>query len=100
MTSETLSAKQVLWRERLLAWQQSGLSTAQWCRQQQLPEHQFFYWKRKLKSGTTHKLIPVVVSPEEAPALSNQVTIHLSSGLRIETETTDVVALIRQLEAL
>ena len=69
MTSETLSAKQVLWRERLLAWQQSGLSTAQWCRQQQLPEHQFFYWKRKLKPGTEHKLIPVVVPPEEAPAL-------------------------------
>ena len=65
MTSETLSAKQVLWRERLLAWQQSGLSTAQWCRQQQLPEHQFFYWKRKLKPGTEHKLIPVVVPPEE-----------------------------------
>ncbi len=97
MTSETLSAKQVLWRERLLAWQQSGLSTAQWYRQQRLPEHQFFYWKRKLKLGTENKLIPVMVSPEEVPA-SNRVTIHLPSGLRVETETTDVVALVRQLE--
>ena len=39
MTSETLITRQTLWKERLQDWQRSGLSTAKWCRQQQLPEH-------------------------------------------------------------
>lgn len=98
MRSETLNAKQSLWCERLKDWQQSGLSAKEWCRQRQLPEHQFFYWKHKFDIPAENKLIPVVVSPDVPPILTNPVTIHLSSGLRIETETTDVVALIRQLE--
>lgn len=99
MASETLAARQALWQRRLENWQQSPLSTAEWCRQQQLPEHQFFYWKRKLISGAESKLIPVVVNQQSENA-SGKVVIHLSSGLRVETETTDVVAFIRKLEAL
>ena len=98
MASETLAARQTLWQQRLEHWQQSRLSTAEWCRQQQLPEHQFFYWKRKLISGTESKLVPVVVD-QKFDNVSGKVVIHLSSGLRIETETTDVVAFIRKLDA-
>ena len=98
MASETLAARQTLWQQRLENWQQSPLSIADWCRQQQLPEHQFFYWKRKLMSCAESKLIPVVVDQKSDNA-AGKVIIHLSSGLRVETETTDVVAFIRNLDA-
>lgn len=98
MSSNTSITKQTLWQERLRDWQASGLSGAQWCRQQALPEHQLSYWKRKLQTQAENKLVPIVVTPKEKPVLSQSITLRLPSGLCIETETTDVVALIQQLQ--
>lgn len=100
MSTDTPMARRAMWQQRLDNWQHSGLSSAEWCRQQQLPEHQFFYWKRKLLSVAENKLIPVAVTAGVTETLPGNISIYLPSGLRIETETTDVVALIHRLEAL
>ena len=35
------------WRAIIEDWQSSGLSVSQYCRQQQVPEHQIHYYRRK-----------------------------------------------------
>ena len=39
--------KSQFWRERLEAQKSSGLSIHTWCLENQIPQSQFFYWKRK-----------------------------------------------------
>jgi hypothetical protein len=36
------------WEERILQQQNSGLSITRWCREYQVVECQFYYWKSKL----------------------------------------------------
>lgn len=35
------------WREVVMAWQNSGLSISQFCRQHQLTDHQLYYYRQK-----------------------------------------------------
>jgi hypothetical protein len=37
-----------LWRERLDSFTRSGQSVRAWCAEQEIPEHQFHYWRRRL----------------------------------------------------
>lgn len=37
-----------LWQARIQEWKASGQSKSQWCRDNQLPCHQFFYWFNRL----------------------------------------------------
>ncbi len=40
--------KQTLWEERLIDWEKSGLSKRQWCRENNITEHQFYYWMKRI----------------------------------------------------
>lgn len=79
------------WRQRLHAFEQAQTSVVEWCWQQQIPEHRFYYWRRRL--GGAHK--PAVTTPptflaidivEHTPAPTaapTGVRLHLA-GARIE----------------
>jgi len=43
-------AKWRLWAERLRRFRNSGMRAAAWCRQEGLPLHLFYIWRRKLQS--------------------------------------------------
>ena len=45
--SEQLKQKRHLWKERITLFQKSGQSVAEWCSEQDIPEHQLRYWLRK-----------------------------------------------------
>lgn len=36
------------WKENILNQRQSELSIASWCRQNNIPSHQFYYWQSRL----------------------------------------------------
>lgn len=38
-----------LWRERIADKQASGLKLVDWCTQNQLTKHAYYYWKRKVE---------------------------------------------------
>ena len=40
--------KQTEWRKRLERFQSSGLTIAQFCRNENIPTHTFYYWGRRL----------------------------------------------------
>ena len=42
------SEKRLEWKEKILKQEESGLSIIEWCHQNQVVEHCFYYWKKKL----------------------------------------------------
>ncbi len=42
-------AKLEAWASRFAEHRASGLTVADWCRQNNISKHSYFYWKRKLK---------------------------------------------------
>ncbi len=36
------------WSAKIAAWQNSGLSGAEWCKKNQVVYHRFIYWKKRL----------------------------------------------------
>jgi len=80
--------RSVFWQSHLDRWRQSGLSQAQYCRQNDLVYHQMVYWARKHRdaaaptpdSGSSN-FLPVVV--EQLP-LDQQVRLVLPNGLELQ----------------
>jgi hypothetical protein len=58
---KTLTVRGRFWARHLHRWKQSGLSQAQYCRQQQLSVAAFGWWKRQLATVSTRS--PRVATP-------------------------------------
>ena len=55
------------WAARLADQKASGLSVSEWCRQNNLSQYKYFYWKRQLKDEMTLQALPDIV-PLAIPA--------------------------------
>ncbi len=73
------------WRNKIVAWRDSGLSIAAWCRENAEGYHRFLYWRDRLK--VPDRAVPQVGQFVElslaAPPISlecNGIHIHVSSG--------------------
>ena len=85
------------WRPHVEAWQASGLSAKQFCKDNSLPYWQFLYWAKKLHPPTPPtspanaftRVMPVA-SPGAAPGLQ----ITLPNGVRISGIDSDNVDLL------
>lgn len=45
----TQKDKRIEWKERYEAWKASGLSIAEWCRDQEIKDHQMYYWVQQFE---------------------------------------------------
>ena len=77
------------WRQRLNAFEKAETTVVAWCWQHQIPEHRFYYWRRRL--GATQKSVATtpptflaldIVDKSPSPAPTG-VSLHLA-GARIE----------------
>lgn len=55
------------WASRFANHKASGLSVAQWCKENNLSQYKYFYWKRQLKDEVTLQALPDIV-PLAIPA--------------------------------
>ena len=55
------------WATRFADHKASGLSVAQWCKENNLSQYKYFYWKRQLKDEMTLQALPDIV-PLAMPA--------------------------------
>ena len=75
------------WADTICKQQQSGLNIKEWCIQNGLSQHQFFYWKRKLKEACLESALPEIVplllpvSAESSTTLTTSATLSSSSSL-------------------
>lgn len=78
------SNKAQMWRRHVEGQRKSRLSIGAYCRQQDLSEANFYYWRRKLETeaGTAMEFIPVTISPEVNSGDAG-VWVRLGSGLTL-----------------
>ncbi len=50
--------KRIEWKARYDAWEASGLSAAEWCRNEEVNKHQMYYWIRKFREDAASKHEP------------------------------------------
>lgn len=101
--------KLAFWLEHLAAWQQSGLSQAQYCRQAGLCSKSFNYWKRRQGAlgnqpapARVSESLPTIVAvqPEQfLPHMAAPLAVVLHNSLRVEVAADFSVPLLQKLVA-
>ena len=86
------------WREHFKAWEKSGLSQPDFCREQGINQHSFTYWRSKLvvkrkAVGTFVEVHPPATAKSFELSLSGGVTVKVPPGF-------DARELNRLLEAI
>ena len=82
------------WATRLADQKASGLSVSEWCRQNNLSQHKYFYWKRLLKEEAVEQMLPEIVQLAMPPAATdispnqNKGIPAIQGSTTIETRTT------------
>ena len=95
--SEELAA---YWQQHVAAWQGSGLSQNQFCKNHKLNYHRFVYWRRKLegsarsRSSSQQSGFAVVNYPPEVEA---GLTLSLPNGLVVRGISSGNLSLFRKL---
>lgn len=83
------------WRRHVEAWRESGLSQADYCRQQNLNRKTFSLWTRRVRDDLSMskdsplELISVQVTPS-APAVTTEaspILLRLAHGAQLELST-------------
>ncbi len=65
----THQASLKLWASRISEQKASGILVDDWCNQNGVSRHQFYYWKRQLKEACLDSLLPDIV-PITVPAMA------------------------------
>ena len=70
-------AKLEAWASRFAEQKASGLTVADWCQQNNISKHSYFYWKRRLKdeavSQALPEIVPLAVTPVPLSVNNSQV---------------------------
>lgn len=86
----SLEEREKFWEGHLREWMSSGLSQAQYCRENNLSSKTFGYWKRKKKAaGESVHLVEIPVQRQPAvvfPSPSTPVRLIVGKLYRIEIE--------------
>ena len=98
--STTTDNRSQHWQQHMDSWSASGLSRAQYCREQDLSYYVFNYWHAKLnKPSEPKKLVPVVVSNKPDFQPSHGLQVRLPNGVQISGVDQVSVGLVGQLIA-
>ena len=91
------------WRKEIEQWQESGLTQAAYCKQNNLLPHQLGYWKRKLnpkpsKKSPQPKFAKVNVKP--SLQATSCLSLQLPNGYRINGITPENLSALSQILGL
>lgn len=48
----TKKEKRIEWKAKFDSWKRSGLSVAEWCREEGIKDHQMYYWIQRFKDDS------------------------------------------------
>ena len=95
--------RKTYWAQQVQAWQQSGLTQAAFCRQEDLVHHRFIYWRGKFQTkspssrqkmkATRHAFVPVTLTDRTEVPLQ----IALPNGIVVSGIRGDNIDVVRQL---
>ena len=90
------------WRERVAAYERSGLSVKQFCEQQHITEQSFYVWRKRLRNQPPMRFALVetgVAPPQVSAELGLELVLPTGERLRIGAGV-DPTTLRKVLEAL
>jgi transposase-like protein len=90
------------WRERVAAYERSGLSVKQFCEQQQIREQSFYVWRKRLRNQPPMRFALVetgVAHPQVSAESGLELVLPTGERLRIGA-SVDPTTLRKVLEAL
>ena len=68
------------WSAKITAWQQSGMTLAQWCRKNSENYHRFLYWRKRLAAPGPGRFLELTVPVAPISLECNGVLVHISKG--------------------
>ena len=99
--AEQLEKKRIYWKKHLEIWQETGLTQAEYCRRNNLKQHQLVYWKKRFsKTETDVSFVPLKLEDLlDLPARQDQASLILviNNQFKIEIKAGFDAQLLRQL---
>ncbi len=71
-----------LWRQRIAGQESSGKTVREYCRERQLGQHAFYYWRKQLQ-GASEKPVRFALVEASQSQLAAPLELVLSSGERL-----------------
>ena len=90
----TESAKRVLWRERVMAFDRSGLQRGVWCARHGFKLATLDYWRQQLAGdvdASAQRLIPIRVNAAMAPSALGEIKIEIGGGIGLQRARTSIL---------
>ena len=89
--------KRQFWEDHIQAWQQSGLAQVEYCRQNNLKNHRWWYWRKRisLSPDTDVTFVPLRFSSSQISR--SGISVLTPNGYRIEIDNGFDFSKLRQL---
>jgi hypothetical protein len=96
---EELDAKEKrqFWEDHVQAWQQSGLTQAEYCRQNNLKNHRWWYWRKRLSHPPETDVTFVPLRLSSSNISRTGISVVTPNGYRIEWDNGFDFSKLRQL---
>ncbi len=86
-------SKTRIWAARLERYRRSGLSLAQFCRNEDVSVHNFYYWRKKIDAACTNAITPIA-SPRQSDTTSCPLHFTIEArGVKIECRSESFEAI-------
>ena len=73
------------WKQIILAQQNSGLTAAEYCRQQNIKYNAFYYWQRKIREDFAAAALQITPKDEPAPEFATLATATVTTTVQAAT---------------
>jgi len=89
--------KRQFWEDHVQAWQHSGLTQAEYCRKNNLKNHRWWYWRKRISHppDTDVTFVPLCFSSNKTSRTG--ISVVTPNGYRIECDTGFDFSKLRQL---
>jgi len=101
--AEESKRKRDYWNHHIERWQESGLSQSDYCREHDLKDHQFVYWKKRIiqREETAVKFVSLdsnlFTTKQSMQGTGCPLRVFVSNGLKIEVNAGFDPNLLKQL---
>ena len=73
------------WKQTILAQQNSGLTAAEYCRQQNIKYNAFYYWQRKIREDFAAAALQITQKDEPTPEFATLATATVTTTVQAAT---------------
>jgi hypothetical protein len=89
--------KRKFWEDHIQAWQQSGLAQVEYCRQNNLKNHRWWYWRKRIFHPTDTDVTFVPLRFSSSKISRSGISVVTPNGYRIEIDDGFDLSKLRQL---